>query len=215
MLTIYASTSDPGRTGRVGSPLSVRINPEKLVHAREIKFNTDGRANTSNDPLQFQGYANDTVTVEVFFDGTAVTGGNDVLTDIKALTNHVYTYDGSIHKPKFLTVAWGNDFTFVCHLKTMTTDYTLFNIDGDPIRAKVNMSFVGHVNPQVGALLGNRSSPDLSHIRTIRMGDSITQFCKDVYDNPNYYTITAQINKLTNFRKLNIGEPFLIPPIEN
>ncbi|MEY4903215.1 MAG: hypothetical protein RLZZ292_1030 [Bacteroidota bacterium] len=213
-LTIYASTSDPGRNGRVGSPLKVAINPEKLVHKREIKYNSDGRSNTSNDPLQFKGYANDEVSFDAFFDNTSITPGGLVASDIRALIDHVYTYDGSIHKPKFLVLAWGADFTFVCHLKTMSIDYTLFASDGAPMRAKVSMVFVGHVDPSVGARLGNRSSPDMTHIKIIRMGDSITQMCKDVYENPEYYTIVAGINQLTNFRKLNVGGAILIPPIE-
>ena len=60
----------------------------------------------------------------------------------------------------------------------------------------------------------NKSSPDLTHVRTIRPGDSIPMLCEDIYGSPIYYLEVAKANNLANFRTLKAGQKIIFPPLD-
>jgi hypothetical protein len=208
-----ADPTSPGARG--GTVFATEVPPEKFTYKKPIKFNNQGRANTGTDPVQFQGYAPKEMTFEFIFDQTGFNAQHveDVPSILKKIDDVTYKYYGSIHKPKFLTVNWGR-FGMVCHLKNKDIEYQMFDQAGNPIRAKVMLHFIEHVNPKTGARSSNNSSPDMSHLKVVRMGDSITQLCDQVYDAPQYYVEIAKLNKITNFRQMLVGEQLLFPPIE-
>jgi nucleoid-associated protein YgaU len=61
----------------------------------------------------------------------------------------------------------------------------------------------------------NKSSPDLTHVKTIRMGDELFLMCQEVYKSPKYYLQVAEKNNILNFRKLKQGDKLLFPPLKS
>jgi hypothetical protein len=60
----------------------------------------------------------------------------------------------------------------------------------------------------------NKSSPDLTHQRMVKMNDKLTLLSEDIYENSNYYIDVAKNNKLLSFRQLQLGENIIFPPIK-
>ncbi len=78
------------------------------------------------------------------------------------------------------------------------------------------MSFKGFVTPkQELEPEANRQSPDVTHIITIKHGDSLPALCYRVYNNTTYYLDVAQFNELTDFRNLKIGSRLIFPPLKH
>jgi nucleoid-associated protein YgaU len=59
----------------------------------------------------------------------------------------------------------------------------------------------------------NNSSPDLTHYRVIKKGDTLPLMCYRIYGDSKYYIQVAKANKLSNFRHLKEGEEIFFPPI--
>ena len=95
----------------------------------------------------------------------------------------------------------------------MTINYTLFAPGGTPLRAEVSMSFASSVTAKEEALRKNASSPDMTHIVTIKAGDTVPQLCNRIYGDGAYYLEVARINNITNFRDIKPGTTLNFPPL--
>ncbi|NES40235.1 hypothetical protein [Moorena sp. SIO2C4] len=62
--------------------------------------------------------------------------------------------------------------------------------------------------------LEKKSSPDLTHTRTIKAGDKLPVMAQEVYGDSAYYIQLARANNVNNFRKLKTGTTIKLPPIE-
>jgi nucleoid-associated protein YgaU len=60
----------------------------------------------------------------------------------------------------------------------------------------------------------NNSSPDLTHIRMVKDGDTLPLMSFRIYGDSKYYLEVAKANNITNFRKLTVGRKIFFPPIE-
>ena len=64
----------------------------------------------------------------------------DQITNFKEVT---YDYKGDKHEPNQIEIAWGSVFQFDGKLKSLKIEYKLFNKKGEPLRADLDVSFVG------------------------------------------------------------------------
>ena len=136
-----------------------------------------------------------------------------VKSQVAQLTKVVYRYVGEKHEPPHVRLLWGS-LIFFGRLESMSTQYTLFKPSGEPLRAKVDLSFVGAMSKKEGELVSNRSSPDLSHRVLVREGDTLPLLCDRIYGDPGYYIDVARFNSLTDFRRLEPGRELRFPPLE-
>ncbi len=58
-----------------------------------------------------------------------------------------------------------------------------------------------------------RGSPDLTHLVTVRAGDTLPLLCERIYREPGYYLDVARINGLSAFRQLQPGSRLRFPPL--
>jgi hypothetical protein len=204
--------------------VTVFINPAGYSHAYQIIY-TDRQAQGSNGPSpDFNRMGAQTLEFELVFDGTGVVPGplpgiapftQDGITDqVDKFRKVVFDYDGKIHSPTFLQVSWGT-LIFKCRLSTLDIRYTLFKPDGTPLRARATASFIVFYDEKELARMANNSSPDLSHVVTVKGGDMLPLLCYDVYGSSAYYLEVARVNGLENFRNLVVGTQLLFPPLQD
>lgn len=202
------------KTGGTGASYEVSINPEQISHTREMKISEDDGTNTAGAVSQHQSYHNDTMSFDVYLDGTGHINNNSIGVDaqVKELLEIVSGYNGSDHKPWACIITYAG-FEFKCHCQSAKTDYTLFDNTGTPLRAKVALSFKQWISNSERESRAKKSSPDLSHAKTIRFGDSLPAICKEIYGDYTYYLQVAEYNGLSNFRKLEVGQTVYFPPL--
>ena len=181
------------------------------------------RGRTPNSSAQEQSYEfshapelNVTLTV----DGTDVDSigiyaftSSSVEDRVKQFKKVAYDYRGEEHEPPYLTVSWGSQETFDCRLYSFAVNYTLFDRDGTPLRAEITARFIGDIQAAKLARLQQKSSPDLTHARVVRHGDTLPLLTKDVYGSSERVLDVARYNDLDDFRKLVPGRELLFPPL--
>jgi nucleoid-associated protein YgaU len=220
-LTMVRYTVSDTGTISVDTSISfaVAINPADVKHKCGITYDTKKALGQAAVDPKFSAVEAENLSFSLVLDGTGVvplqTGETrqDVKTQIDNLKNVVYKYEGSKHEPGRVRLLWGT-LIFFGRMQSMSTQYTLFKPSGAPLRAKVELSFVGAMSKQENDLVSNLSSPDLSHIVEVRDGDTLPLLCNRIYGDPGYYLEVARFNQLTDFRKLVPGRTLHFPPLE-
>jgi nucleoid-associated protein YgaU len=123
-------------------------------------------------------------------------------------------YNGNIHRPNYLKVVWGTLQVKRCVLKSASIAYKLFKPDGIPLRAIITANFTDNSDDTTRVAMAQDSSPDLTHVRLVKSGDTLPKMCYDIYGDPGYYLDVAMANKLNNFRNLQTGTKIFFPPLE-
>jgi hypothetical protein len=218
MVIAYQKSNFTAEVGRY----PVYINPEKYSHSYQICWNDVQAQGSSGGSPNFNKIPSDKVTFELVFDGTgvvpsAVPGvlpftGDGVADQIDGFKKLVFNYQGNIHSPNFLKLSWGT-LLFKCRLRSLDVSYTLFKPDGTPLRARANATFIGYNDEVELALRARKSSPDLSHLVTVKAGDTLPLLCYRIYGDSRYYLEVARANGLAGFRWLAVGSTLLFPPL--
>jgi hypothetical protein len=124
-----------------------------------------------------------------------------------------YKYDGAIHEPNYLIVAWGKHLSFPCRLSTVTIKYTAFDRDGDPLRAELAIRLLSDEAAEKEAKARKPASPDLTHVRIVKHGDTLPLLTRAIYGSSARYLDVARFNALDDFRRLTPGQQLLFPPL--
>jgi hypothetical protein len=127
----------------------------------------------------------------------------------RSATTHIA---GVLHRPPYLLVQYGL-FISTCVLNSSTVTYSMFDMFGLPIRAKISASFTERTVPGLSNVLNMLSSPDLTHYRVVKEWEILPVLTWEVYNNQHYYLQVAKVNRLKNFRKLIAGSTIVFPPL--
>lgn len=195
------------------------LNPSEFQHQREIAYSGLRTLGQLGSEMKFDAVGPDRIKFALLFDGTgavptdtAADAVKEVVTWVAELNRVVYVYDGTRHQPGHVRVLWGTLILFG-RMQSMSINYTLFKPSGEPLRAKVDLSFVGFLSQKQSSLMANRSSPDLSHEVLVRQGDTLPLLCHRIYGDAAYYPEVARFNDLADFRRLQAGRVLHFPPL--
>ncbi|WP_315648514.1 CIS tube protein [Roseateles aquae] len=222
-LTLSACNADE-RAGSYtvisGKSYQLQINPSDFKHSRSICYNTKVPLGAPRSTLKYKAMGPETVSFSAVLDGTGVVprlqGFNtplEVADQIDAISEIIYNYDGEMHEPPYVQLLWGK-LVFYGRLQTFKSDYLVFKPSGVPLRAKLDLEFLGSSSSQSTELAANKSSPDLSHVVEVRDGDTLPLLCLRIYGDSRYYTAVARHNGLAEFRRLMPGQRLHFPPLE-
>jgi len=207
--------SDEEFSSETGSPFTVLINPKTYKRTKKINYDTANDPGKAGKAIEFNSYDPEVFSIDFILDGTGVLSGSDKTVDelIDDLNDTVYTYSGDIHQPNFIGIAWGS-LSFFGRLESLTVEYTLFKSSGTPLRAKVSLSLKSHISSAKEKKLAGRNSPDMTHIVTVKDGDTLPLLCYKIYKDSTFYLKVARVNNLLSFRDLEPGTKLLFPPIK-
>jgi phage tail protein X len=218
LITAYDTNNYTGASRK----MSVSINPEKYSHTYKILYNdVQGQGSNGGSP-DFNKIPSDTIKFELVFDGTGVVPSaipgvvpyteDGIATQIQDFKDLVFSYVGKIHSPRFLEIIWGT-LVFRGRLFSLTITYTLFKPDGTPLRARADATFLAYTSEAELAKKAAKTSPDLTHLITVRAGDTLPLLCYRVYGTCQPYLQVASLNGLTDFRALIVGTQLAFPPL--
>ena len=203
--------------------MDVMFNPTTFQEKHANSYQTARGVNSPGRPALY-GYTPPTeVSFQFVLDGTGVTffgaeqlirtlRGESVKKDIARFRKLCLEMNGDIHQPNFLTVTWG-DYAFSCRLTSLDITYKLFDEAGDPIRAELAARFVKDKSAKTIQLEARKSSPDLTHVRVVKSGDTLPLLCKEVYGSSVHYLRVAADNGLDDFRRLVPGQTIYFAPL--
>jgi len=122
-------------------------------------------------------------------------------------------YDGDKHEPRYLKLLWGG-FEMDCRLTSLSIKYSMFRKDGRPIRAVATCAFKGTQSYKTMQAKQNKQSPDITHKRILKQDDAFLLMAERIYNEKQYYIDVAKANGLLSFRKLEVGQDLIFPPLK-
>lgn len=197
-----------------GLEFTAMFNPTTFNRKLEIEY-ADGQGfGTSSASKKFKKIKPQDYDMELLIDGTGASGPKkDVPTEISSFMKVCAEYNGEKHRPNYLLISWAK-LVLKAVLTSVDVSYTMFDKDGTPLRARITASFSGTVDDDLRSKEEKNSSPDLTHLRIVRQGDTLPLMSERIYGDSKYYIQVAQANGLKNFRNIQPGERLFFPPIK-
>lgn len=221
-LKITSYTQEARKSG--GTPFEVMFNPDSISMRYANTFSKPQGINTSGRTAKFAFGRND-LKLDIVLDGTGVTdfgistllgkGTKSVADQIDEFMRLCYNMEGESHEPRFLKIQWGEGILkdYDCRLQSVDIEYTLFEKSGAPLHAVLKANFIDDGDPAKRVLKERKSSPDLSHSRVVKSGDTLPLLAKEIYGSSHYYLRVAQVNNIDDFRNLTPGQRIIFPPL--
>lgn len=209
-LTIEAFTDALCTKPAGEDPIAVLINPESYSQSWGILY-TDNEAAGSHGEKVAEREKPGCLTLALVFDGTGAVPGmpkKSVSVQIRELRRIGMTLKK--RRTNYLVLSWGT-LRFKCRLKSLDVNYTLFNPDGTPLRAKVDANFES-VNATAPAGAKDSAPADAGSYVAVGPGDDLAAMCAEIYGDPAMLVDVAHANGLDSFRALATQDVLYFPP---
>jgi hypothetical protein len=201
-------------SGEPTSEFEAYVNPNEITLAYEVEYDSAQGSGTTNSRMSFKKMKPGDLSLTFFIDGT---GANGRPCDVQEKVEQFQTvtgYNGNIHRTNYLKIGWGTLTIKRCVLKSASIAYKLFKPDGVPLRAVITASFSDNSDDQTRVAMAQDQSPDLTHFRLVKAGDTLPLLCHEIYGDPGLYLRVARANGLDDFRNLVPGTRLRFPPLE-
>jgi LysM repeat protein len=209
--------SNPNCTEAVGKPLEVMFNPDTYSRNYQVEYNSSNVVGENNSTLLFKGMKGSELKLKLIADGTGVVplpkGIANVDKYIEKIKDLTYSFQGSEHRPSFLKIVWGS-LSVISVCKTLNVTYNLFKPDGSALRATIELGLSETIDFKTKAKEAQKSSPDLTHLRVVKAGDTLPLMTHKIYGDSSYYLEVARINGLTSLSEIKPGDQIYFPPIK-
>lgn len=202
------------------NPFEAYINPENYTVEKKMEFRQAQAQGTTGNQAPFELKPPEEMAFEFLLDDTGLipSSMNERIKQeglgeiLKKFSEFLLGYDSSTHEPKFFKLVWG-DLLFKGRCTSLNIAYKLFNPNGKPIRAVCKVTLKEFKEDEMRVAEDAPQSPDLTHYRRIKQGDTLPLMCYRIYGDSKYYLQVAKVNKLSNFRHLKVGDEIFFPPI--
>lgn len=205
----------------------VMVNPEKLSENYKWSYKKDQASGTTGTEMKFIKQQPRTIELPLLFDGTGVIGPTVLPFDLNSKVEKYINvsaqialfiavtgrYNGEDHSPHAVILSWGT-MAMQCYLEDLHLEHILFKPDGTPLRTTGTAKFTETKNLIAELAKQVISSPDLSHFRVVKAGDTLPLLCEDIYGDDTRHMEVARFNNLQSIRKLIPGTRLEFPPID-
>lgn len=202
--------------GGVPMMLKFRYNPEQYTIEKSGEW-TRPVANgaESTPPPQYVSGNPATISMEIFFDAFDELAG-DVSNDVGTLLTWTKpcppTIQGGLPQPPLLAFFWGSNSVgdFRGFLQHVSARYTMFRVDGTPIRASCHITLqevpqdVARTNPTSG-------SPPGMRLHVLVEGESLSSLAFAEYGKASFWRALATLNDIDDPLRVRPGTRLLLP----
>ncbi|MBK7214290.1 MAG: hypothetical protein IPH88_13530 [Bacteroidales bacterium] len=190
------------------------VNPNEITFSYEMEYDSSQGSGTTNSRMEFKKVKPGDLTLNFFIDGTGANGKKAEVQDVFEQFQTVTGYNGDIHRPNYLMIVWGKLPVRRCILKNASIAYKMFRPDGSPLRATITATFTDNSDDTSRVAEAQDQSPDLTHMRMLKAGQSLPELCQEIYGDPSYYLEVAKANDIDDFRNPVAGSRIFFPPLE-
>ena len=197
----------------IGPPYVVMFNPEQYEEGQGYNYDNRQPPGSEGSQLRYINSPPSDFTFDFLIDGTGASGDKREVTVEVLAFKALLQLSSVLHRPSYLLLVWGT-FVETCVCSNFRVKYTLFRSNGTPLRATVQASFEKHTPRVLELLKLNLLSPDLTHFRVVKEGDTLPNLSNTIYESPRHYIELAKANDLTSPRRIKRGRELQFPPIE-
>jgi Contractile injection system tube protein len=193
--------------------LTCAFNPREYTVSKSGAWHKTPAKGAKKAPKpEFVGANPTSMSMELFFDGFEK--GGDVSKTVKKLLDWTGPTKKSLAdnkpNPPIVVFHWGQNEYFDAYLKQVSAKYTMFTLDGVPIRASVNVSFEevpaepAKTNPSSGGESGRRS-------RIVSGAETLYSIAWTEYGNASFWRGIATVNGIDDPLRVRAGTSVLLP----
>jgi len=187
-----------------------QFNPESLSTKFTTKYDKPQGIGQSGQALTYINNPPMEMKLKLVFDN--ILDKEDIAYTVRRFLDITWKPFNNTHEPNYLKLIFGK-ITFPCRLGSVDIKYTRFGRTGVPTAAELDIVLLGDDEDKRRILKDNFSSPDLTHLRIVRSGDTLPLLCQDIYGDSCYYPVVALANDLDDFRNLQPGTKLYFPPL--
>lgn len=211
---------DVKKKAATSAVFSVMLNPSGYSQTIKIKYVQQKIPGKAAPEPKYGGTSPETLELEeLIFDGTGVVspqGGSSsapsVKKQIEDLKHVVYDpITGDRVERPVVQVIWGS-LSFLGRIETIVAKYTLFKPSGEPLRARVKLTFSEYSPDDENAIKNQQSSAtNITKQEKVKAGGSLPLMCFVNYQDSKAYKKVAKANGLTSFRGIPVGTTLVFP----
>jgi len=220
LMTRYSIEKDGTIKLDPSAAFSAQINPADFRHSYGVHYDKQKTLGDAAVDPRFSSVDDEHISFSIVLDGTGVVPPpengprEDVKTQMKKLNGVVYEYVTLKKEPPYVRLLWGT-LIFFGRLESINAQYTLFKPSGDPLRARVELSFIGAMSKKESHLVSNRQSDSVLQRVTVREGDTLPLLCQGHYGGTEDQSqAVARYNNLPSLLNVKPGTQLLLPPVE-
>lgn len=201
-----------------GTELTAMFNPSEYSLSKSLQFQEQDLAGRTSPVTQFVSGEARTLSMELFFDDThggarspsQQSDGFDLVEELGTLDT-LLQVDPNLGAPPRCAFAWGN-LEFRAVLDSAEKQFTMFDRQGNPTRARVNVTFTEYRPPGAEQAESGSSSANQPRQRTVEAGDTLSAIAGEEYGDPSAWRQIAEANGVDDPRSLQPGASLTIPP---
>ena len=189
--------------------IPVLFNPEQYDLSKQIKYGSTEIAGLTTPVTQFASGDAETLSMELFFDTS------EERTDVRAATellDQLVTVDGEQHAPPRCRFVWGS-LVFTAVVERLEKSFTKFLPTGQPVRARVNVTFREYKTAKQQRDANPFFSSDTTSIRTVTGEETLWLIADEEYGDPGLWRRIAEANDIDNPRDLRPGQRLVVPEL--
>jgi nucleoid-associated protein YgaU len=196
----------------------VMFNPEEYTVHRDINYAQAAIPGLSAPLLQFVNGSAQTLEMELFLDtyeqhriGDRII--NNARDDVRKLTTQVtglMDIDPTTHAPPVLLFTWSS-LSFTCVLARAAQRFIMFNPDGTPVRARLQVVFQEFTNVDLEAKEVKRQTADYTKRYQVGQGETLSGIAAASYGDPALWRAIAVANGIDRPRPLTVGQDLILP----
>lgn len=207
--TLTNISADPVTSPDKATPIPVLFNPTDYGISHSANYAAMPVPGLKSPIFQFIRGEFSVLSLELFLDQTKL--GLDVEAALLQLRRFV-TIDGLLHHPPVCRFDWGKT-----HFKGVVTSlrdrYSLFAEDGRVLRARVSLTMKQYESAEVQLRDLKRSSPDRTHRRVLREGETLSHIAAEVYGDSRLWRPIAEANGIDRPGSVLPGTALVIPAL--
>ena len=189
-----------------------QYNPSQLTINKSVNWNGLSVNGTNLQAKQFASGNAKTISISNILFDTTVMGEMNVYEEyieyLEEMTL-VQQFEKEL-RPPLLTLSWGKgNYFFDCVLTTLNYDFTMFNKEGVPIRAIVNLTFE---EIDLGTSTKKEKSRKAMKSYTVKSDDTLQKIAQSELGSATQWKIIAVANGIDNPLDLPVGQQLQIPP---
>lgn len=190
-------------------PIQVLFNPTDYGISHAANYAAMEVPGLSSPIFQFIRGEAAVLSLELFLDRT--NDRQDVEQALLDLRTFV-TISGTLHHPPVCRFDWGQTH-FTGIVTSLRDKYALFAEDGRVVRARVSLTLKKYQSAEVQLRELKRSSPDRTHRRVLREGETLAHVAAEVYGDPRLWRVIAEANDIDRPRFVPAGTALVIPAL--
>ena len=217
-----------------GSPqesISFTFNPSSYSIRTDPNYKSVKHLMQDTEKEEFLGGVTRTLTASLIFDSFSDSDLFSSTSSVKNLTEGVENklkpvtdklkkleqachVSPELHKPPLVLFSWGN-LNFMGHIQSYSVNYTMFSMEGKPIRATVNLTIKEYQDPAKASRKNPFESPDRTKSRVVVEGMSLWSIAYEEYDDCEKWRVIAKANNIRNPLDIRPGQVIRVPALDN